>query len=200
MPCHAFPPSREAEPTPLDDRRILLYITVYPQYKRCIEGTHGHHQAHHADLSHRAGPEGLRTAAEREHRSMANMVEVMIRDYCGHHRITIRSSSTRRGPQTATARTIRSHNGPQEIRALLLSLAKLRRTARRHGRLAVQGLRAHAAVRQVRVGQVRRQEGRAAQSSPRAAGSPTWWRPRATRRSATGSTRSSAGWPTPTTA
>ena len=27
--------------------------------------------------------EALRTAAEREHRSIANMVEVMIRDYCG---------------------------------------------------------------------------------------------------------------------
>lgn len=27
--------------------------------------------------------EALRTAAEQEHRSIANMVEVMIRDYCG---------------------------------------------------------------------------------------------------------------------
>jgi type I restriction-modification system DNA methylase subunit len=35
---------------------------------------------------------------------------------------------------------------------------------------------------------------------PGAAALPTWWRPRAARRSATRSTRSSAGWPMPTTA
>jgi len=33
--------------------------------------------------------EALRTAAERDHRSIANMVEVMIRDYCGRNGITI---------------------------------------------------------------------------------------------------------------
>ena len=33
--------------------------------------------------------EALRTAAEREHRSIANMVEVLIRDYCGRNGITI---------------------------------------------------------------------------------------------------------------
>ena len=33
--------------------------------------------------------EALRTAAEGEHRSIANMVEVLIRDYCGRHGITI---------------------------------------------------------------------------------------------------------------
>jgi len=33
--------------------------------------------------------EALRTAAAREHRSIANMVEVLIRDYCGHHGISI---------------------------------------------------------------------------------------------------------------
>lgn len=33
--------------------------------------------------------EALRTAAEREHRSIANMVEVLIRDYCGRHGIAI---------------------------------------------------------------------------------------------------------------
>lgn len=33
--------------------------------------------------------EALRTAAEREHRSIANMVEVMIRDYCGRSGIQI---------------------------------------------------------------------------------------------------------------
>jgi len=33
--------------------------------------------------------EALRTAAVREHRSIANMVEVMIRDYSKHNGITI---------------------------------------------------------------------------------------------------------------
>lgn len=33
--------------------------------------------------------EALRAAAEREHRSIANMVEVLIRDYCGRHGITV---------------------------------------------------------------------------------------------------------------
>ena len=31
----------------------------------------------------------LRTAANREHRSIANMVEVLIRDYCGRNGISI---------------------------------------------------------------------------------------------------------------
>ena len=34
--------------------------------------------------------EGLRAAADREHRSIANMIEVLIRDYCGRNGITIR--------------------------------------------------------------------------------------------------------------
>ena len=68
----------------------MLYSAVYPPCKRCIEGTHGHSQDQHADLSHRAGPEdALRAAAEKEHRSIANMVAVMIRDYCGRNGITI---------------------------------------------------------------------------------------------------------------
>jgi hypothetical protein len=33
--------------------------------------------------------EALRTAAVREHRSIANMVEVLIRDYCGRNGIAI---------------------------------------------------------------------------------------------------------------
>ena len=45
-----------------------------------------------ATLTFRIEPalkEALRTAAEGEHRSVANMVEVMIRDYCGRQGITI---------------------------------------------------------------------------------------------------------------
>lgn len=33
--------------------------------------------------------EALRAAAEQEHRSIANMVAVMIRDYCGRNDVTI---------------------------------------------------------------------------------------------------------------
>ena len=33
--------------------------------------------------------DALRTVAEREHRSIANMVEMMIRDYCGRNAIAI---------------------------------------------------------------------------------------------------------------
>ena len=33
--------------------------------------------------------EALRVAAERDHRSIANMIEVMIRDHCGRNGITI---------------------------------------------------------------------------------------------------------------
>jgi hypothetical protein len=33
--------------------------------------------------------EALRTAANREHRSIANMVDVLIRDYCGRNGIAI---------------------------------------------------------------------------------------------------------------
>lgn len=45
-----------------------------------------------ATLTFRINPglkEALRTAALQEHRSIANMVEVLIRDYCGRNGITI---------------------------------------------------------------------------------------------------------------
>ena len=45
-----------------------------------------------ATLSFRIEPglkEALRAAAEQEHRSIANMVEVMIREYCGRNGVAI---------------------------------------------------------------------------------------------------------------
>ena len=39
--------------------------------------------------------EALRTAAAREHRSIANMVEVLIRDYCGRNGIAIPENNER---------------------------------------------------------------------------------------------------------
>ncbi len=32
---------------------------------------------------------GLKAMAEQERRSLANMIEVMIRDYCGRHGVTV---------------------------------------------------------------------------------------------------------------
>ena len=61
---------------------------------------------------------------------------------------------------------MRPDYGPEEIPALLLALAKLRRVARRHGRIAVQGLRPDIAVHEVRLGQARRQARRAHRGSP----------------------------------
>jgi len=45
-----------------------------------------------ATLTFRIEPglkEALRAAAEQEHRSIANMVEMMIRDYCGRNGVAI---------------------------------------------------------------------------------------------------------------
>jgi len=57
-----------------------------------------------ATLTFRIDPEvkeALRTAAQHEHRSIANMVEVLIRDYCGRNGIEIeeanRATSSLRG-------------------------------------------------------------------------------------------------------
>ena len=38
--------------------------------------------------------DALRTAADQEHRSIANMVEVMIRDYCGRTGVPIQAAAT----------------------------------------------------------------------------------------------------------
>jgi hypothetical protein len=38
--------------------------------------------------------EALRVAADRDHRSIANMIEVMIRDYCGRTGITVSEQRT----------------------------------------------------------------------------------------------------------
>lgn len=48
-----------------------------------------------ATLTFRINPdlkEALRTAADQEHRSIANMIEVLIRDYCGRRGIEISPS------------------------------------------------------------------------------------------------------------
>ena len=43
--------------------------------------------------------EGLRTVAEQEHRSLANMIEIMIRDYCTKSGIAIDSRGGLRAKQ-----------------------------------------------------------------------------------------------------
>lgn len=48
-----------------------------------------------ATLTFRIDPglkEALRIAADQEHRSLANIIEVLIRDYCEQHGIVIRLS------------------------------------------------------------------------------------------------------------
>lgn len=51
---------------------------------------HGYRQDGYLDLRiERAIKEALRSAAEREHRSVANMVEVMIRAYCSQAGIEV---------------------------------------------------------------------------------------------------------------
>ncbi len=55
-----------------------------------------------ATLTFRIDPglkEALRTAAQQEHRSIANMVEVLIRDYCGAHGIPIPEQGERFNPE-----------------------------------------------------------------------------------------------------
>ena len=41
--------------------------------------------------------QALRTAAAREHRSIANMVEMLIRDYCGRNGIAIEETTSKGG-------------------------------------------------------------------------------------------------------
>jgi len=50
------------------------------------------HSQKNTTLTLRINPafkEGLKAAAEQEHRSITNMVEVLIRDYCQQHNIAI---------------------------------------------------------------------------------------------------------------
>lgn len=57
-----------------------------------------------ATLSFRIEPalkNALRTAAEQEHRSIANMVEVMIRDYCGRVGVVINEQTSTAGAAKA---------------------------------------------------------------------------------------------------
>ena len=91
-------------------------------------------------------------------------------------------------------------HAPPKISPLLLALAELRPAARRHGRVPVQGLRPHAALHEVRLGQVRRERRlRRHHGASRGKLRRHGRRSRGPRRSATGSTRSSARSPTPTT-
>ena len=63
-----------------------------------------------ATLSFRIEPglkNALRTAAEQEHRSIANMVEVMIREYCGRAGVAI-------AEQSPVARTKQATNTNQK--------------------------------------------------------------------------------------
>ena len=67
-----------------------MYIAVHRQYNRHIYGTRA--IAKSTALTFRIEPalkEGLCAAADKERRSIANMVEVPIRDYCGRNGVPI---------------------------------------------------------------------------------------------------------------
>ncbi|PLY15320.1 MAG: hypothetical protein C0631_07605 [Sedimenticola sp.] len=54
-----------------------------------------------ATLTFRIDPavkDGLRAMAEKEHRSLANMIEVMIRDYCGRNGIAVPEPKAEKKP------------------------------------------------------------------------------------------------------
>jgi len=70
---------------------MLMYIAVHPQYFVRKIGEIMIAQKT-TTLTLRLSPEfkeGLKAAAEQEHRSITNMVEVLIRDYCQQHNIVL---------------------------------------------------------------------------------------------------------------
>jgi hypothetical protein len=80
---------------------MLQYLTVHLQSP--LRGAMATTKT--ATLTFRIDPalkEALRTAAQREHRSIANMVEVLIRDYCGRNGIPIEEPTADKQPRGAT--------------------------------------------------------------------------------------------------
>lgn len=72
----------------------MLRVAVYPQYIDNIGLTMATGKT--TTLTFRIEPalkEALRTAADNEHRSIANMVEVMIREHCGRRGIAIHETA-----------------------------------------------------------------------------------------------------------
>ena len=72
----------------------MLHVAVYPQYNDNLGLTMGTGKT--TTLTFRIEPalkEALRTAADNEHRSIANMVEVLIREHCGRHGIAVHETA-----------------------------------------------------------------------------------------------------------
>lgn len=68
-----------------------------------------------ATLSFRIEPglkEAIRSAADQEHRSIANMVEVMIREYCGRNGVAVAQQ-----PPTVSRKQITKTNKTKSPRA-----------------------------------------------------------------------------------
>jgi hypothetical protein len=62
----------------------LLYIAVCPQYIRRMGYAMANTKTTTSTFRIEPGlKDAVRAAAELEHRSIANMIEIMIRDYCG---------------------------------------------------------------------------------------------------------------------
>jgi len=71
-----------------------MYIAVQKQYLWRLGGAMNHSKS--TTLTLRINPafkEGLKAAAEKEHRSITNMVEVLIRDYCQQNNIALSSNN-----------------------------------------------------------------------------------------------------------
>ena len=71
---------------------LLLIVSIFA-LQTLHRAKHGDSQDHHADEPEMK--EALRSPADREHRPIATMIEVLIRDYCGIHDITIQTQQTR---------------------------------------------------------------------------------------------------------
>jgi hypothetical protein len=72
-----------------------------------------------ATLSFRIEPglkDALRAAADQEHRSIANMVEVMIREYCGGNGIAIHEQGAPRADARRPAKSLKQAVGRQPIK------------------------------------------------------------------------------------
>ena len=72
--------------------RTLLYIAVQTHFEGVMTAVKT------STLTFRIDPslkEALRLAAEQQHRSIANMVEVMIRDYCNRTGVPTQSAPTK---------------------------------------------------------------------------------------------------------
>jgi hypothetical protein len=69
-------------------------LTYKPATEKLQALAHGNHKIHNLNFTHRPDDQVLRLLAEKKHRSLTNMVEVMIRDCCKLHKVTLPEQQT----------------------------------------------------------------------------------------------------------